>query len=171
MAIKVVPKPARLGWRNFRPVAVIPQSDEDAQVAPEAVLPARVGMKKVSGKFRLADFTLVVSLRTHETLIVRSADQTPELLDHEQGHFDLMLLSARALAAELETLEADSPEDLQSAVTSAHDTHGDRATAVDQVYDTQTDHSRNVAQQRRWRKLIDEALQSKNVTQIDGNDL
>jgi hypothetical protein len=171
MAIKVVPKPARLGWRNFRPVAVIPGSDEDAQVAPEAVLPKRVGMKKVSGKFQLTDFTLVVSLDTTDTMVVRSTDRTPELLEHEQGHFDLMLLSARALAADLEALEADSPEDLQSAVSSAHETHGDRATAVDKEYDTQTDHSRNVAQQRRWRKLIDEALGKQNVTQIDGNDL
>ena len=82
-----------------------------------------------------------------------------------------MILSARAMAAELEKLEADSAEELQSAVTDVQSAHASRADAVDHEYDRQTDHSRNVAQQRRWRKLIDQAMASGNASSIDGNDL
>jgi hypothetical protein len=171
MTITVVPRPARLTWRNFRPVAVLPDSKEDAQVSSEAVLPPRAGMTRVNGKFRLADLTLTVLTEPTETLVIRSADQTPELLEHEQGHFDLMVLTARAMAAELEKLEAASPQELQKSVTAILETHRTRAKAVDHEYDSQTDHSRNVPQQRRWRKLIDDALQKTGVTQIDGNDL
>ncbi|MDB6159697.1 MAG: hypothetical protein JWO04_3403 [Gammaproteobacteria bacterium] len=171
MTIKVVAHPAKLAWRNFKPVAVVPDSDEDAQVAPEATLPGRVGMQKVKGKFRLADSTVTVAPKSTETLVVRTANKTADLLEHEQGHYELMILSARAMAAELEKLEADSAEELQSAVTDVQSTHASRADAVDHEYDRQTDHSRNVAQQRRWRKLIDQAMASGNASSIDGNDL
>jgi hypothetical protein len=171
MTIKVVAHPAKLSWRNFKAVAVLPDSDEDAQVAPEAVLPGRVGMHKVKGKFRLADFTVTVAPKSSDTVIVRTANKTADLLEHEQGHYELMILSARAMAAELEKLEADSAEELQSAVTDVQSAHAARADTIDHEYDRQTDHSRNVAQQRRWRKLIDQAMAKGNATQIDGNDL
>jgi hypothetical protein len=171
MAIKVVARPARLTWRNFKAVAVIPDSDEEAQIAPETTLPERLHPLKVKDKFRLPDLTVTVVLKSSDTIVIRTADKTADLLEHEQGHFDLMILSARAMAADLEKLEADSPDELQSAINDVQSTHGARATAVDEEYDRQTDHSRNAAQQRRWRKLIDEALGKTRVTAIDGNDL
>ena len=109
--------------------------------------------------------------KSSETIVIRTANKTSDLLEHEQGHYDLLILSARAMAADLEQLEADSPDELQSAINEVQSTHGARATAVDEEYDRQTDHSRNAAQQRRWRKLIDEALGKSGVRSIDGNDL
>jgi uncharacterized protein DUF922 len=171
VAIKVVARPARLTWRNFKAVALIPDSDEEAQIAPETSLPARLHPLKVKDKFRLPDLTITIVLKSSDTIVIRTADKTADLLEHEQGHFDLMILSARAMAADLEAIEADSVAELQSAVSDVQSTHGERADAVDKEYDRQTDHSRNVAQQRRWRKLIDEALGKGNATSIDGNDL
>jgi hypothetical protein len=171
VAIKVVARPARLTWRNFKAVAVIPDSDEEAQIAPETNLPARLHPVKVKDKFRLPDLTITIVLKSSDTIVIRTADKTADLLEHEQGHFDLMILSARAMAADLENIEADSLAELQSAVSDVQSTHGERADAVDKEYDRQTDHSRNAAQQRRWRKLIDEALGKTGVTALDGNPL
>jgi hypothetical protein len=170
MAIKVVAKPAKLTWRNFKPVALIPDSEEEAQVAPEASF-GKSAIRKVDGKFRMADFTILVGVASNETLVLRTAEKTDDLLAHEQGHYELMILSARAMAAELEKLAADSPDDLRSKKADIQAAHGSRADAVDKKYDTQTDHSRNTAQQRRWRKLIDEALAKGDATSIDGNEL
>jgi hypothetical protein len=170
MAHKVLPKPLALTWQHFKPVAVIPGSDEEAQVAPEAVF-GKTAIQKVGGKFRLGDFTVLVGLKSSETLVLRTADKTDDLLEHEQGHYELMILSARAMAAELDQLEAESADDLRSKVADVQAVHGTRAEALDKKYDTQTDHSRNVAQQRRWRKLIDEALVKGNASSIDGNEL
>lgn len=171
MTIKVVARPAKLRWSNFKSVTVLPGSDEEAQIHSETILPGNVGGRVVRGKFRLADFTLTVAPKSQDTIVVRSAKKTPQLLEHEQGHYELLILVARALAAELEKLETDSSEELQTSVNEVQATHDARAQALDDEYDRQTDHSRNVAQQRRWRKLIDEAMHSGNASSIDGNDL
>src|SRR5258708_4292209 len=127
MAIKVVARPAKLQWSHFKAVAVLPGSDEEAQVAPETTLPQNLSIRKVKGKFKLPDFTVTVALKLHDTLIIRTAKKTADLLEHEQGHYELLILSARAMAADLEKIEADSPEELQSSVTDIQSTHATRA--------------------------------------------
>ena len=169
MAIRVVADPARLSWRNFRPVGEIPGSSEEAQIAPDIHFP-RMSVQNRNGKARLGDFTITVRPRREDTLIVRTARKTPELLEHEQGHFDLLVLGARQMARELESLEADSPAELQEALEKLKETHQERATAIDEAYDKQTAHSRNAIQQRRWRQMIADAAANK-ASQIDGMDL
>ena len=170
MTIRVVSRPARLSWRNFKSVGSIPDSDEEAQTAQEMIFP-RISVKQVNGKFRLADFTVTVATQPADTLVVRTADRSSELLDHEQGHFDLLVLAARAMALDLEKAEADSPEDLQQVLEEIKTTHGDRAIAIDAEYDEQTRHNRDAVQQRRWRKLINDAMTAGNATQLAGMTL
>jgi hypothetical protein len=172
MTIKVEAHPARLQWSHFKRVAHLPGgSDEEAQTSSEIILPTRISQRKVGSQFQLGDFTVTVGIKAHETLVVRSAATTDDLLDHEQGHFDLLLLVARAMAAELEKATGSSSTELQSAVSDIQSTHNTRAQALDATYDDQTHNSRNETQQRRWRKLIDDALGKQGVMSLDGNDL
>ena len=172
MTITVVSRPARLQWRHFKAVAHLPGGDdEEAQTSSEIILPNRLSPRKVDGQFRLGDFTMTVGIKAHETVVVRTANKTDDLLDHEQGHFDLLVLVARAEKADLEKVTASSLGELQEAVSAIQSTHDTRAQELDAKYDEQTDHSRNQSQQRRWRKLIDDALAKEGVTSLDGNDL
>jgi len=158
VAIRVVTLP-RIGWELFRTVPSIPDTPEEAQIAPE--LPALQGLRPertAGGRFRLPAFTFHVGVNRNDTMVVRGASKTPDLLKHEQGHYDLLVLVTRAFARELESLEADSVAELGRLMGAARQTHDERAQAVDAKYDSETDHSRNRAAQQRWDTAIAAAL-------------
>jgi hypothetical protein len=156
-----------LVWTLFRPVGSIPGTDEEAQINPEiSPVPNLHPQRTPGGKFRLPSFAISVGLNRQNTMVLRTARQTPELLKHEQGHYDLLVLVARALAREWESLEADSVAELGQLVSTAQQTHDDRAQAVDALYDKETDHSRDRAAQTRWDLAIAAALGTPNVDKI-----
>jgi hypothetical protein len=158
VAIRVIAIP-RIGWELFRPVPSIPDAPEEAQISPE--LPALSNLRPErtpAGRFRLPSLTLNVGLDRANTLIVHGANKTPELLKHEQGHYDLLVLVTRALARDYESLEAASVAELGQLLNSTRQTHDGRAQALDAEYDKQTDHSRNRAVQQRWDTSIASGL-------------
>ena len=166
MAIRVLTLP-RVGWELFRPVGHIPDTPEEAQINPE--LPAVPNLRPertAGGRFRLPAFTFNVGVNRHETMILRTANKTADLLKHEQGHYDLLVLVTRAWARELESLEADSVAELGRQLADSQQTHADRAQALDAEYDKQTDHSRDRAAQQRWDQAITTALANPSTDTI-----
>jgi hypothetical protein len=161
-----------LAWNLFRPVGSIQGTDEEAQINPEiSPVPNLHPQRTPAGKFKLPSFTISVTVNRQETMVIRTARQTPELLKHEQGHYDLLVLVARALAREYESLEADSVQDLGQLVATAQSTHDARAQAVDALYDKETDHSRNRSGQQRWDLAIAAALAAQSADKILNQDL
>ena len=166
MAIRVQALPP-IGWELFRPVASIPDTSEEAQINPE--LPSVPNLhpeRTPGGRFRLPSFTFSVGVNRQNTMIVRTASKTADLLKHEQGHYDLLVLVARAWARELESLEVESVAELGRQLAAARQTHDERAQALDAEYDKQTEHSRNRAAQQRWDIAITAALADPRSTTI-----
>src|SRR4051794_1778766 len=109
MSIKVDASPAQLTWNDFLPADSLPDgSGDEAQTSAE--MPALSDIKPVlsQGKFSLPNLTFTVGLDRTQTLVVKTANKTSDLLKHEQGHFDITVLTVRALAKELEQLKAGS---------------------------------------------------------------
>jgi hypothetical protein len=88
------------------------------------------------------------------------------LLKHEQGHFNLLLLTVKAMARELEAAAASTPAALGEKVQAIIADHQGRATAVDEAYDEKTKHGLDTAEQKRWNMLIDNALRN-SASKID----
>jgi hypothetical protein len=172
MAITVVGSPPRITWNMFRTVTSIAGTTEEAQINPEmAGLSAIRPERTPGGKFRLPGLALRVTLNRSNTMVLKTAAQTNELLAHEQGHFDLMVVSTRALARELEALEADTVEDLGALVQEARERHAERVQAIDEAYDRETDHSRDRGGQRKWDTAIVAAKSDPATTTILGMPL
>jgi hypothetical protein len=171
MAIRVMAVP-RIGWEMFRPVPQIPGTTEEAQIAPE--LPALNGLRPErtpGGRFRLPSLTLNVGVNRQDTMVLRTANKTADLLKHEQGHYDLLVLVTRAFARELESLEAASVPELGRLLNQARETHDARAQVIDAEYDKQTEHSRNRAAQQRWDNAIRVALALPSASRIENLEL
>jgi hypothetical protein len=166
MPIKVSVNPSRLTWNHFRTVSSIASSDEEAQVNPEMSPIQGVHPQKVGEKFRLPSMTLSVKIVSHNTLVLKSAHKTKELLQHEQGHLDLLVLVTRALARDLENLEADSVDELATLLEEAKSLHDERAQTIDAAYDDQTDHSRNQQKQATWDRAIAQALNDPKASKV-----
>lgn len=166
MPIKVSVNPSRLTWNHFRTVSSIPDTDEDAQVNPEMAPIQNVRPQSVGKRFRLPSLTLSVKIDSHNTMVLKTASKTKQLLQHEQGHLDLLVLVTRALARDLESLEADSVDELATLLEQAKSLHDERAQAIDGAYDDQTDHSRNGLKQATWDRAIAQALRDPKASKV-----
>lgn len=172
MSITVRANPTRVSWSHFRPVGSIPDSSEEAQINPEMPPLQNLHPQRTpNGRFRLPSTTLTVGLNGHNTIVVRTANKTAELLQHEQGHFDLLVLVTRALAKDLESIESASMDDLGRQVKDAVARHDARAQQIDAEYDKQTEHSRNRTEQSKWDTAIAQALRSPQATVVVGMPL
>lgn len=173
MAITVTPNPVNLTWANFRPVDSSPDlsGNEVAQVHPETVMPDNIQVVRNQNLFKLASFTIGVRVVPQDTIVLRSANQTDDLLRHEQGHYDLLILTVRAMARELNAASAGSAGDLGARVQAIRQTHATRATAIDSAYDTQTRNGQDATQQTNWNNAIAAALGNPNASAVNGFSL
>jgi hypothetical protein len=172
MAIKVVAGPAQLSWSEVRSLEALPDgSGDEAQTATE--MPAMDGIQVVfsNGKYSLPDLTLTVGLDRSETMVIKTAQKTTDLLKHEQGHFDITLLTVRALALELQRIKANSPNSLAQQVKAAIQKHQNSANSIEAKYDDETKNSKDKAAQDDWNKAIAGALGSPDVLSLKGMSL
>jgi hypothetical protein len=169
MPITVRANPARVTWSLFRKVSAIPGTTEEAQINPEMSPIRNVHPQRTKdGRFRLPSLTLTVGINRPNTMVLQTADQTDELLQHEQGHFDLLVLVTRALARDLESLEAASVQDLGERLEQAKELHNERAQEIDAAYDRETAHSGNRQAQQKWDTAIAQALRNPQTSKISG---
>lgn len=83
--------------------------------------------------------------------------KTESVLAHEQAHFDLAELYARKLRQAVSNYKfkaGSTEQDLDSLYDALMKEHH----AVQQHYDSETDHSRNREQQQQWLRKINESL-------------
>lgn len=160
----VVPHPVSLTWGDFATVAHL-SNHEDAHVNPVFELQNRP-LRRVGRDYALAE-TFEVRVRPLAR-VRQGASQTDDLLAHEQGHYDIGIVAARALSRDLAALRASSPRALVHAADTAWTLHTQtRLGAIQQAYDTDTNHSRDAQAQQRWAELIRAALALASPTDLN----
>ncbi len=88
---------------------------------------------------------------------VREDAKIQSILDHEQGHFDLCEIYTRKLKSMVAHFDLDSPGaknvlmDIYAQVSSEYETR-------QQAYELETTHGTNLAEQRRWQRIIGSEL-------------
>ena len=165
MAITVKPNPRTLNWGHFSSVQSLP--NEDAHIDISFNMPNKP-FRKVGSVYMLAEtFELGVS---PVAKVVRGTSKTAALLSHEQGHYDIGILTGEAMARDLMTLEAAKPGDLVTLVKAAFDLHRlTRMKAVQEKYDDDTEHSQDSGEQKRWDDLIAQCMKrSPTCGTLDG---
>jgi hypothetical protein len=169
MSVTVSASPTQLSWSDFAPVDALPDgSGEDAQTAGSMDPLSGIQPVQAQGKFVLPDVTLNVGLDRTQTLVVKTANKTDDLLKHEQGHYDITVLTVRALAREAEQLKAGSPPELGRQLNAALNKHQQRADMLEKRYDTDTKGSKDADAQKSWNDAIDAAMRGMNVMTLKG---
>ncbi len=158
--------PRSIAWSEFPEVASA-QGDESAQIKADTLLPeGPLNVVHEGGTVRLPTaITARVVLTRDESWVVRG-QQTPALLNHEQGHFDINGLEARSFVRELRALRAPNSSQLQQQVLIALTRRRNRAQRLQDKYDSvgETHNGRDQAAQTRWDTLI-------RTTIANGGDL
>lgn len=157
MPITVTANPTALTWIHFltAPARIIDPNDGtlvDAYTTfnynmPD--LPPRI----VSGQLALAD-PLVITI-TPNARVWSGVAQTPALLSHEQLHYDVGIVTGRALARELMRMRAASVPALRTALQDAVRLHFEtRARLIQRRYDLDTRHGTNAHYQSFWKSRM-----------------
>lgn len=165
--------PRTLSWSDFQPLAnpgpgVLVARNGHAIVARVAIsimfYPPNSPIVTEGGQARFSSVDVQVILNSSQTQYVPSripAGQAEHYLRHEQGHMDLMGLFGREMEVNLLALRA--PNSLQlieqarpivdEAVRSAR-MYAINVPGTDCLYDQDTNHGMNRAQQERWNRRI-----------------
>jgi Bacterial protein of unknown function (DUF922) len=167
-SIEVQANPSRLDWSLFRRVDSISGASEDARIGAEISFPQPLKMERTGNEYRLPPFTITVAPEPARTMVRRSAVLSEYLLRHEQGHYDIVILAARALARELEAMTAASAQELSRRAQDCVDKHTRRAKDLSEAYDRETDRSRNPTSQGRWTEHIAAALDDPRTASLAG---
>ena len=171
MAITVVANPARLTWMNFTPwpSKIIDPNDgslTDALTRFDFNLP-NLPPRMVAGQFAMADPNVITI--TPNAQVFTGVLQTPVLLLHEQFHYDVGIVTARALARELMAFRFPTQAALIAAVQNAAHLHfTTRAGLIQRRYDLDTRHGSNVHYQNIWRDRMSACLANPHSDQLGG---
>jgi len=152
--------PRNISWDEFKELRSRPEGeDEDAQTHSEADQPERVTVHSVGGWFRVTALTVRVRIVSGDTWVVGPL-KTDNLLNHEQGHYDITGVLGRDMANEIVAARARNVQGLQEQVAQIIERYTDRADAWTKLYDHETEHSRNDAAQRRWDRQLRDSIRS-----------
>ena len=144
-----------LSWSDFNQQLGQPGgANEYAQIHPE-IAPSNFVLARVRNAITVTDVTIDLGLVTDDCWVVTSR-MTNDLLKHEQGHYDILAISAREFYNAVVGLSAATTNALQRRVTRLQQRFAQQATRVDARYDSenQTNHGINTSVQQTWDQRI-----------------
>jgi hypothetical protein len=101
-------------------------------------------------------FVQVVSLFNYDRSWVIEFRETDILLEHEQRHFDLAEIQARKLRQYI--FGWDKKIEISTYLSNGNDSINKACDKLQDLYDLETEHSKDIEQQNKWSKKIDSLL-------------
>ena len=158
--------PSKVNWAQFQKVDKPPGgATTDAHIEGQYSNPPgkQFQVAKVGKHFKLTNVNLVLKLIPSETWVVKGK-QNKVLLKHEQGHWAIRGLIAREYHGEIKKLRASSVKQLRTRflkLEARMAAKRDKLNSGTGGYDTETDHGKKKAQQKKWDALISSCIRSK----------
>jgi hypothetical protein len=171
MAITVTASPTTLTWSDFTPTPTRPLDPNDGKPVDALTtfnfnlpnLPPRT----VGPHLAMADPNVITI--TPNAQVFNLFPQTPTLLSHEQFHYDVGVVIARAFAREITILRAANLAALQAALQAASQLHfTTRARLIQRRYDIDTRHGTNPHFQKIWKDRMTVCLAHPHSDHLGG---
>ncbi|MBL8588055.1 MAG: hypothetical protein JNK46_05950 [Methylobacteriaceae bacterium] len=184
MASTLIGVGRRLTWDDFKEQQPPPEAPHAAAGAFMTRSVAGGAPKKIQHPgasapiyFLADDITIRIELgdKTFRSPAVAkmAAGAKAELLAHEQGHYDLYALVLRDWFYELTTLTGRSYDDQAALVrllSTLKASYLDRIGEIQQIYDSDTEHNFNSAEQKTWLRAIRRARKLKRQPIVEGKN-
>lgn len=106
----------------------------------------------VDGTVNIGSFNVVLELDPKYSWVKKDKG-TDDLLQHEQGHFYLALMCMKELLAK-EKEQVFTKNNLNRQVQALFDDVMKKYRDLEEVYDKETDHSKNAEQQKKWNEYF-----------------
>lgn len=171
MPIDVRRTTVALRWNDFtvtnnRPVDPADGTAQDSYTAFDYEIENK-GPRKVGNLFAFPDpWKITIS---HRAVVWSGAGQTPGLLSHEQFHFDVGVVCARAMARSLEKIRVRKEVELLPILNEHIRLHlHRRAGLLQKRYDRETGHGANATAQTRWKRNMAACLANPAILMLGG---
>ncbi|HET9277657.1 MAG TPA: DUF922 domain-containing protein, partial [Flavitalea sp.] len=115
--------------------------------------PGKIKLTTKGKSVAIAEVDIRISVIKSDSWVIVDK-QSDYLLKHEQGHYDILAISAREFYNSLMKMSAASAHELQTMVTNLQEEVQKRVARVDARYDDQTKHSLDKTVQDSWDKKI-----------------
>jgi hypothetical protein len=171
MAITAVATPDDLIWDDFdvTPNRILDPGDGslvDAFTRFDFDLPD-LPARKIGHEFAIADPNVITI--SPNAQVFANVLQTDQLLSHEQLHYDVGIVTARAMARELTRLRAPTLAALIAALRDCSTLHLQRrAGLIQRRYDKDTNHGTIAHYQRIWKDAMMHCLANKRADLLLG---
>lgn len=143
----------KLTWDDFCGRVYKPQGEEEAVAVTYCGFGFETNTVTVSNKVQI----LVHNSFRKDISWVIPDERTPQVLEHEQGHFDLCEIYTRKLRDRFNTLNV-TVYNLNSVLADAYREIGDEYKARQEAYETETQNGQNRVQQKKWERIIAKEL-------------
>ena len=142
-----------VSWDNFvKMPAKPPGVTEDAEIVLQ--FPQSYGYSKAKNAVTINDLSVDIGMSLPECWVLTSQLNNTDLLQHEQGHYDITALGAREFYNGLTGMTATTEDKLQKKIIALHDRIQEKINAANTRYDTITNHSLVTAEQKKWDEKI-----------------
>ena len=109
-----------LSWSDFTSLSARPHGEnEDAQIHPDISF-SNFQLARKGRAATISGVDVNISLVSNDCWVVR-AQMTHDLLTHEQGHYDIIALTAREFYNSLLNFTAKSTRALETSITEAYE--------------------------------------------------
>ncbi len=142
---------SRLSWDDFKG-NVQPETERSA-AATHCGIGFRTKTDCPGGKPKVVVYNTFYTSKSW----VRPDAKMPEILVHEQGHFDLCEIYTRKLRARMELFDF-SAADVRTALMNIYDEVSREYENRQQAYEQETVHGTNFTQQKRWSEMMSAQL-------------
>ena len=140
-----------LSWEDFR--GSVNAASNESAAATHCGIGFKTSRPADGGKPRIIVYNTFYVNKSW----VKADAKIPEILTHEQGHFDLCELYTRKLRQQMEAVNMDMP-DLRSVLEHLYFDVKNEYESRQQAYEDETIHGTNFAQQSKWHDIISKEL-------------
>lgn len=143
----------KLTWKNFRELKSRPAGkSEDAETFSGYNAP-NITFKRSANAVVVDKADVKISIDSRQSWVLQGK-KTNDLLQHEQGHYDISALAANEFYNKLMKLQAPDAGSLDKAIQAENDAMQQKMNNANVRYDQQTNHSQVKTIQAQWDKAI-----------------
>ena len=151
-----------LSWDDFR--GDISTANDDVAAATHCGIGFKTNVPPTGGKPEIIVYNLFYTSGSW----VKPDAKIPQILAHEQGHFDLCEIYTRKLRERMKSFDPSTSknvlntDDIKLALMALYNEISNEYEDRQQAYEQQTTHGTIIAEQRRWQEMIAHELLTSN---------
>lgn len=142
-----------LTWKDFKQLKARPAGKSDDAETVSGYNAPNISFKRNANAVVIDKADIKISIDSQKSWVLETKMEK-DLLQHEQGHYDISVLAANEFYKKLMTLQAPDANSLRKAISTESEAIQQKMNNANIRYDQQTNHSQIKTVQVQWDKAF-----------------